>query len=130
MVGGGGWNLKKIIMTLIWMIPVWLQMVTILRLNLYNLYLKCVVQRGDKNPFRNLPLPTACRRAFSVGSHTYAVLSLSQYILVFQWIFPYLIFLQFDRIEIKESPKLRIIIIHSLYGIFVHFVSKLCLQMC
>ena len=35
----GGWNLKKIITTLIWMKPVWLKMVYILLINLYNVYL-------------------------------------------------------------------------------------------
>ena len=33
----GGWNLKKLITMLIWMLPVWLQMGNILLINLYNL---------------------------------------------------------------------------------------------
>ena len=37
---GGGWNLKKFITTLIWMILVWLQMVNILLINPYNFCLK------------------------------------------------------------------------------------------
>ena len=42
----GCWNLKKFITTLIWMIPVWLQMTIILLINLNNLYLKSFSKGG------------------------------------------------------------------------------------
>ena len=61
----GGWNIKKFITTLIWMIPVWLQMDNILLINLYNICLKSFLIGVE--PLRNLPLPTACRTDFFYG---------------------------------------------------------------